>query len=123
MTDTAHPAVPQPPSGAPIALEIDLDSLTVQDIDAIEIITGLSFLDITDAVNGRPGPDGRRWPMGRVLLALAFVQHRKTDPTVTLDTMPPVEMPAPDPEEVAQEGNPPTLPPPASDNPRSSATA
>lgn len=52
---------------------VDIQSLTIDDIETIEDITGFAIDKLGD-------PD---MPKGKMMRALAFVKARKTDPTAT----------------------------------------
>tara|TARA_R110000824_G_scaffold21303_4_gene79542 strand:+ start:3440 stop:3694 length:255 start_codon:yes stop_codon:yes gene_type:complete len=56
---------------------IDIESLTIDDIETIEDITGFAIDKLGD-------PD---MPKGKMMRALAFVKARKTDPTATPESV------------------------------------
>lgn len=59
-------------------VNVDIDTLTLGEMETVEDLTGLGLDEIAAAIN-RPGPKAK------ILLALAFVSERRTNPDVTLD--------------------------------------
>lgn len=59
-------------------VNVDIDSLTLGEIEIVEEITGLGIDEIAETL-GKPGPKAK------LLVALAFVSERRTNPAVTLD--------------------------------------
>ena len=84
-TDSAHLPPPEP-----YELELDLNSITAEEIEIVEEIADAAFFDIADALQGIQGPDGRRLRIGKAIKALGFIAQRRDDPTVTVETMRPV---------------------------------
>lgn len=60
-------------------MAVDLSTLTIADIEAIEEITGLGMR----AVMTRLADDDA--PKGKLLRAIAYVAMRRTDPSVTFE--------------------------------------
>ena len=56
-------------------LTVDLDELTIAEIETVEEITGIPIDRLGDANS----------PKGKMLRALALVKLRRTDPTVTAE--------------------------------------
>ena len=61
----------------PEVFSIDIESLTIDDIETIEDITGFAIDKLGD-------PD---MPKGKMMRALAFVKARKTDPDATPESV------------------------------------
>lgn len=60
-------------------LTIDFDSLTLDEIELLEEMTGVSI----DAIGKRLGGDDQ--PKAKVMKALAFVASRRENPDVTIE--------------------------------------
>ena len=60
-------------------LSIDFDSLTLDEIELLEDLTGISI----DAIGKRIG--GEDQPKAKVMKALAFVAARRDDPEITIE--------------------------------------
>lgn len=60
-------------------LSIDFDSLTLDEIELLEDLTGVSI----DAIGKRIG--GEDQPKAKVMKALAYVAARRDDPEITLE--------------------------------------
>mgnify|MGYP003639133333 CR=1 FL=1 len=67
MTEATNPEV----------FTVDIDNLTINDIETIEEMTGVAIDKLGD-------PD---MPKGKMMRALAFVKARKTDPTATPESV------------------------------------
>ncbi len=61
----------------PETFKVDIEALTIDDIETIEEITGLPIDKLGD-------PDA---PKGKLMRALALVKARKTDPTATPESV------------------------------------
>ncbi len=87
-----------PPQAPAFALTIDLDSLTIGELDLFEEHADIAFEEIRDYLGeGEPDADGRRRPRkGRmkVLRALALVQLRRTDPSAGWDDTYSIRLPS-----------------------------
>lgn len=59
-------------------IDVDIDSMTLGEMEIVEEMTGLG-LDEIGAAMTRPGPKVK------LLVALAYVVKRRTDPDITLD--------------------------------------
>lgn len=57
--------------------EIDIEDLTIDDIETIEEITGRAIDTIGDP----------NMPKGKLLRAMAFIKARRTDPDATLESV------------------------------------
>lgn len=58
-----------------VALEIDPDSLTLSDIDTIELSTGMSLMETIEVLEGK-----RSGRVGAIVRAFLFVQERRSNP-------------------------------------------
>ena len=56
-------------------VEIDLDDLTIEEVEIFEEITGIPIDEL--------GGAGK--PKGKMLRALAYLSKRRTDPSITLE--------------------------------------
>jgi hypothetical protein len=61
----------------PETFKVDIQALTIDDIETIEEMTGLPIDKLGD-------PDA---PKGKLMRALAFIKARKTDPTATPESV------------------------------------
>jgi len=93
-----------------LSLSIDIDSMTLGEMETVEELTGLG-LDEIGAAMSMPGPKVK------ILMALAYVVKRRTEPEITLDAIRAmrVELEDADPKESTASGEPlPSPSPPAS---------
>lgn len=93
-----------------LTLDLDIDSMTLGEMEIVEDLTGLGLDEIGDAMT-KPGPKTK------VLVALAYVVKRRTDPTVTVEQVKGmrVSLAASDPKDVpAIDGQPGSVQPPVS---------
>lgn len=61
----------------PETFKVDMQELTINDIETIEEMTGMPIDKIGDADQ----------PKGKLMRALAFISARKTDPTATPESV------------------------------------
>lgn len=63
---------------APVSLQIDFDTFTIEEVEMVEEAAGVAFKNIGAILSG----DG---PSAKLLRVLAFISQRRTDPEATLE--------------------------------------
>ena len=74
MSKKSTPATPAA-DGAADVLTVDINDLTVEEVEIVEEVTGVAIDRAFD----------KDRPKGKLLRALAYISRRRTDPTFTLE--------------------------------------